>query len=166
MSNDWLKEEHVEFLKNLIPHLEKRADQRRAREVLHGLTMQLTTRLASEAGDAVMADLEVPLTEQDLNDVNALVGKGVLHNGLVPELSGVQVLRALRVFSELMQRTAAGPLDLDDQAGLDWVFDVAADAHNGENRGNVRRLEDRVRASLGLERRLTSYIPINEHNPA
>jgi hypothetical protein len=166
VQTDWLKEEHVEFLKNLIPYLEQRADKRRARELLYGLTGQLTTRLAMQAGEEIMAEPESPLTSDDLAELNALLAKGILHNGLVPELSTVQVGRALKIFSELLGRASVSSIDLEDQEGLAWVFDMAADAQDGVNRGQVRRLELLVRAGLGLPHRLHSYVPINEQHPA
>jgi hypothetical protein len=134
--------------------------------MLYGLTVQLTQQLTEDAGEELMSEQEVPLTESDLQDVNALLAKGVQHNGVFPELSAVRVGRALRVVSELLGRAAVGVLDLEDQEGLAWIFDVAADANEGVNRGNVRRLENLVRAGLGLDVRLTNYSPVNSEFPA
>lgn len=166
MSTDWLKQEHLEFMQELIPHLEHRSDKRTATELLYGLTNQLTAQLSEHAAEAMMAERESPLVAEDLEELQALVAMGVQHNGLAPQFSAVQVGRALRVLSDLTARAAIGALDLEDQEGLAWVFDVAAVADEGVNRDNVRRLENLVRGGLGLELRLHNYIPVNEANPA
>lgn len=166
MSHDWLKQEHLDLLKELLPEIEDRTAKRRFREMLYGLTVQLTQQLTEDATSEFMKEAEAPITESDLQEVNALLAKGVQHNGVFPELSAVQVGRALRVVSELLGRAAVATLDFEDQEGLEWVFDQAAAAHDGLNRANVRQLESRVRAGLGLDVRLLHYTPVNEQHPA
>jgi hypothetical protein len=162
----WLKQDHVDFVHRLVPHLESKSDKRLARELVYGLTNDLTVALQVRSSKTMMEESEDPVVTTDLDELNALVAKGVLHNGLVPDLSAVEVGRALRVMAQLLGRAAVSSLSPEDQEGLAWVFDTAADAEGGVNRAAVRQLERVVRAGLGLEYQLTDYAPINADNPA
>jgi hypothetical protein len=166
VSTQWLKQDHLNFLQRLLPYLEDRADQRLARELIYGLAQYLSLAIQSQASAAMMGESEDPVQTTDLDELNALVAKGVMHNGLVPDLSAVQVGRALRVLSQLLGRAAVSSLPVEDQEGLAWVFSVAASADDGVNREAVRRLERVVRAGLGLEYVLTDYEPVNQEYPA
>lgn len=159
---DWLKQEHLDALKDLLPELPDGRVKRRVRELVLGLSTELAHQLALEATAVGLEEPIAPLTENELQDIQALLAKGLLHNGLVPELSVTQVGRALQVTTELLQRAHVGALDLDDQAGLEWVFDVAYGEADPDTQTNVRRLEMLVRAGLGLTTRMLHYTPINE----
>lgn len=163
MSTDWLNEQHLDALKALLPHITDRTVKRRVRECVLGLTTELTTRLTEEAVDTFAEEPIAPLTEKELTKLQALIAKGVQHNGIVPDLTSAEVGRSLQILSELLSRAHIGALDFEDQAGLEWIFDVAADAENGENRDNVRRVERLVRGGLGLTIRMSHVLPINEH---
>lgn len=161
MSTTWLKQDHIEALSALIPYIEDRTVRRRVKEVTLGLTEQLTTQLSRDVVQHTVNEPLNPLTKSELTDIQTLLAKGVQHNGLVPELDTLRVGRTLQIVGELLARAHLSALDFDDQEGLGWIFDVAAEHEDGSNRENVRRVERVVRASMGLETRLVSMIPVN-----
>jgi hypothetical protein len=111
----------------------------------------------AESLEDTLADPEQPLTDEDLALLQGLLLKGVQHNGVVPELSALQVHRALRHFSALANRAATGVLTAEDLDFLEWIFDEAADIPR--QRRLARRVEGIVRGGLGLEQRLTPPLP-------
>jgi len=155
----WIRQEHLDTLKALLPYITDRTAKRRVRETLLGLTTELTAQLMTQATGELAQDPVAPLLDSDLQDVERLLGKGVQHNGVVPELSAVQVGRALQVTSALLARAHIGAMTLGDQEELEWVFDVAADYDNGARRREVRNVEQLVRGGLGLTVRLSTVMP-------
>lgn len=161
VSNTWVTQDHIEALKALVPYIDDRTVKRRVKECVLGLTEQLTTELSREAVAISLDEPIAPLTENELQSLNTLMAKGVQHNGLVPALDTLQVGRSLQIMGELLARAHVSTIDFEDQEGLEWVFDMAAEAENGVNRDQVRRLENLVRAGLGLKYRLSFMSPFN-----
>jgi hypothetical protein len=161
VSTTWLSEAHLDALYALVPYIEDRTVKRRIKELLLGLTEQYTAALSRAVVQDTLNEPITPLTRGELDAVQRLLAKGVQHNGLVPELDTLQVGRALQIVGELLVRVDAASLSQEDQAGLEWVFDVAADEDDGLNRAEVRRVERLVRAAMGLQVRMTHLSPIN-----
>lgn len=161
MSTHWLRQEHLDTLRELLPYITDRTAKRRVRETLLGLSNDLAALLVTSATAELSQEPAVPLLESDLQDVQLLLGKGIQHNGLVPELSAVQVGRTLQITAALLTRAHIGALDLADQEELEWIFDVAADYDGGVRRQEVRRVELVVRGGLGLNVRLSHVPPLN-----
>ena len=158
----WLKEQHLAVLLELLPAVENRTKKRLLRECVLGLTQELTAQLTHQATNTYFEEPVAPLREEELTAIQVLMAKGVQHNGLIPELSTGQVGRSLQVLGALLARAHIAFLDLEDQEGLQWIFDTAARVDNGVNEGQVRRVELLVRAALGLEVRLATSLSVNE----
>jgi hypothetical protein len=136
-----------------VAQTKDRSARRRLQEIA-AILVQVTTNQVAELGLAVaLEDREPPLITTDLDTVRRLVTKGVQHNGRVPELSTLEVARGLAVASELLHR-ATVELTIDERAGLEWCFSVAAD-HGGAPQADVRRIEARVSQAMGYEQRIT-----------
>jgi hypothetical protein len=161
VDTDWVTEEHVEVVKSLLPQIKGPKAKRLVRECVYGLTVLLTHKQYVKVNKVFAEDPDVPLTEQDLDNLQTLVVKGVSHNGVVPQLNALEVGRALQQVQHVLER-ARVVLPTDDLYGLEWVFDLAADYHDGANAEAVRDLEKLVRAGLGLKHRLYYQFPINE----
>jgi len=153
--------QHIDALKVLLPYIEDRQVKRYVKDCVLGLSEQLAGALVREAAAVAISEPLNPLTEHELDNVQLLVAKGVQHNGLVPMLSTPEVGRTLQILGELLARARLSALDFKDQEALGWVFDVAAEADEGVNRENVRRLETLIRAGLGIPYRLDYLPPIN-----
>jgi len=162
LSTTWLSPRHLDALHTAAKTTTDLEVGRALRECLFALTQDFNRELLQVAVAALEADPMPPLLEDELRDLQQLLVKGVQHNGVIPKLSSLEVARALQIAADLQQRARMGQLDFEDQAGLEWVFDVAAEADNGINHNSVRRVEEVVRAGLGLGIRLDLLPPINE----
>jgi hypothetical protein len=161
----WLRQEHVEWLGALLERLEAEEDRVVCRELLLGVSQDFLGALFGALTRTATTDPRVPLTRQELLDVQELVAKGVNHNGLVPTLDTVRVGQALQVVAELLARADLAALSQQDQYLLEWVFDVGAGAPAGPGVEAVRRVELQVRAALGLRARLLVPEPVNVDAP-
>lgn len=144
---------HLETLETLIGQTTNRTMKRRLKELLLIVTQLHTNAMYARVLDQFAQELEAPMLEEDLQVLERLMHKGVLHNGVVPELTAPQVSRAVAMLTTLCVRANVGILEAEDQQFLEWMFDQAADA-DPEQRVQARRVEQIVRGGLGLEQRL------------
>lgn len=160
MSTAWVRQEHIESLRALVPYIEDRTVRRHVKECVLGLSEELTATVSRDAVALAMDEPIAPLTEGELQAIQTLLAKGVQHNGLVPALDRLQVGRALQIVSALLARAQLAALSLDQQQGLEWVFDRAAEV-GPEHREEIRQLEQVVRGGLGLTVRVSHLPPPN-----
>lgn len=158
----WLTQAHVEVVRTASALVKGRKDRELLREIVLGLTNQLSEQMLVQALALYTADPMGPMEVGELELIEKLVTKGVYQNGVAPQLSATEVGKAVRVLGELLARAHVGMLSLDDQAGLEWIFDVAAEAEYRVHEDDVRRIERLVRAALGLAHRLDQMPPMNE----
>lgn len=143
---------HIDILKQLIPQQSSRIAKRKLRELLLAVTHMHVAQLNAEVAAQFQEDTEAPLLESDLLYVERLLQKGILHNGVIPELTAPEVARAVAMTTTLCIRANCSVLDAEDQLFLEWMFDQAADEPS--QRSQARRIEKIVRGGLGLEQRL------------
>jgi len=142
---------HVAVLHRALTWAPEPSDRRLLREVLYELLSARNAATNRQATAALLAESEPSWIEGDRVLVEVLVSKGIMHNGLVPDLTGVEVQRAINhVHAALLSRR---PLDPDAILVLDDVFDHAT-AHPGASVQLLRTVERQVRSGLGLEQRL------------
>lgn len=143
---------HLDVLNQLITQTPSRIAKRKLREVLLLMTQMYTSALHEAVTEQFREDLDAPLLESDLTAVETLMHKGILHNGVVPELSAPDIARAVAIVTTLCIRANCAVMDAEDQQFLEWMFDQAAE--EPEQRATARRIEKIVRGGLGLEQRL------------
>lgn len=143
---------HLEVLNQLIQQTSSRIAKRKLRELLLLVTQMYTATLHAAVTEQFREDLDVPLLEEDLLAVEKLMSKGILHNGVVPELSAPDIARAVAIMTTLCIRANCAVLDAEDQQFLEWMFDQAAE--EPQQRATARKIEKIVRGGLGLEQRL------------
>lgn len=163
MSPHWLTEAHLDAVKETLAVVQHPVTKRYLRDVYLGLSQDYAQRKVAESAQEYMHEPVAPLMEGDLVALQALLSKGIQHNGVIPEVDAVQVARSMQIVAELVGRAELAALTHEDREGLDWVFDVAADVTEGLNRKAVRRLEQLVRGAMGLGLR---YPPLGkDHEP-
>lgn len=143
---------HIDILKQLIPQQSSRIAKRKLRELLLAVTHMHVAQLNAEVAAQFQEDTEAPLLESDLLYVERLLQKGILHNGVIPELTAPEVARAVAMTTTLCIRANCSVLDAEDQLFLEWMFDQASEEPS--QRAQARRIEKIVRGGLGLEQRL------------
>lgn len=144
---------HLEILQQAIQQTSSRVGKRKLRELLLLVTQMYTAALQDVATDQFREDLDTPLLESDLLAIEKLMQKGILHNGVVPELSAPDIARSVAIMTTLCIRANCAVMDTEDQDFLEWMFDQAAEG-DPEQRLQARRVEKIVRGGLGLEQRL------------
>lgn len=143
---------HLDVLEAAIAETTSRTAKRKLREVLLVATQQVTDQLHQSVKQHFQSDAEAPLLEEDLQLVEQLMHKGVMHNAVIPELSAPDIARAVAIVTTLCIRANCSALEVEDQHFLEWMFDQAAEEPS--QRAQARRLEKIVRGGLGLEQRL------------
>lgn len=149
---------HLDALNQAISGTTSRTQKRRLREVLLLVTQEYSKQLHQHVKSEFAKDLEAPLIESDIESVDRLMTKGIIHNGVVPELSATEVARSVSIVTSLLVRANAASLTQDDLSLLEWMFDQAA--QETEQRRMVRKLEATVRLGLGIEQR-----PVWDNDP-
>lgn len=149
----WVTDDHLSAMIEAIttakePYRSKLRECLLAINVLHAHGQQ-------QAIDGILSQTAAPvMTGGDVALVEAIVAKGVLHNGAVPTLNLAEVTRAVELVGGVLARIRAGQLSLEEQDLLEWIFDQVAEKHHAQQHYQIRNLEQRVRQGLGLQVRL------------
>ena len=145
--------EHLDALQKAIGSAPSPQERRLLREVLYEATAAHSARVSRKAASVLMEERDPGTMEEDLLFAEALVSKGIMHNGLVPDLTAVQVQRAVGTLGGVLDRVRNSTLESEQLELLAEVFDHAADNPSAPVPA-VRILESRVREGLGLEQRM------------
>lgn len=145
--------EHLDALQRAIAAAPSPQERRFLREVLYEVTASHSARLHRKAMTVLLEEAEQTGLDEDLMLAEALVSKGIMHNGLVPDLTGVQVQRAISTLGTLLDRARDSSLTQEQAGLLADVFDHAVENPHSPSPA-IRHLEVKVRSGLGLEQRL------------
>jgi hypothetical protein len=149
----WVTLEHVEAVAAALEHATSAGHRRRLLELHVAVAQAHAAQVVAAATALASEEVAQPLLTEDLDAVENLMTKGVLHNGLVPSLSAVEVAHGLAVLSSLLQRASVGTLSQEQRQLLEQVFDFVVTEHPADGAA-LRVLEQRVRLGLGLQGRV------------
>jgi hypothetical protein len=164
MDYRWITDDHVHALIEALS-LVQEPYRARLREILITVTALHTESLHHTVREATSREDTPFTTAEDVQVIETLLSKGLMHNGVVPTMSIPEIARAADLTAQLITRARIGHLTFDDQELLTWVFDQGANAYEQSNFMLVRHLEHRVRGGLGLEPRI-AFLPNLPHDPA